>query len=52
VLVTKSALSVTGRPLDLRAAAPELRAGVEANLRSLEVERMDVVNSDSWWARP
>jgi pyridoxine 4-dehydrogenase len=45
VLVTKVGAERDGQGGWIRAQRPhELRAGVEANLRSLEVERIDVVN--------
>jgi pyridoxine 4-dehydrogenase len=45
VLVTKVGAERDGRGNWIRAQRPlQLRAGVEANLRSLEVERIDVVN--------
>ena len=45
VLVTKVGAERDGQGGWIRAQLPrELRAGVEANLRSLEVERIDVVN--------
>src|ERR1700686_3672521 len=45
VLVTKVGAERDGQGRWIRAQRPhELRAGVEANLRSLEVERIDVVN--------